>query len=259
MKIRKSLRRASWAAGLGAVTALALPAATAWAGPIGTQTLDSTATLTDPSSNTALTGSAESSSQVFTIDLPASAGCEGDTASDSYHVFSYLVPQGTNIANGSPIAAGGNGISFSSGFPSEGLGLFTSTAYYGGADTATTTGEVISIPTNFQFAYLLTHGQTVATLTGGTSKVWETGLACANSSGVVTDYWNSVVTFTANAGDPGGNGFTWAAVAGPDPATPEAAWAVTLPIAGVAVLGGGFWLSRRRSRRKALLAHQAAG
>ncbi|MGB7050103.1 MAG: putative Ig domain-containing protein, partial [Acidimicrobiales bacterium] len=35
------------------------------------------------------------------------------------------------------------------------------------------------------------------------------GLACTNSSGTVTDYWTTNITFTASKSDP--NGFVWSA------------------------------------------------
>jgi LPXTG-motif cell wall-anchored protein len=239
MKIRRGLRDAGWAGALGVTVALfALPPVVASAA-----TLDGTATITNPSNGQPLGtgGSQVPSSTPFTIDLPAQAACSGDTSTDGYHVFSYLLAQGTTVTTDS----------FSSGFPSEGLGLFYSKGYYGSADTAPTTGQVISIPTDFDFADLLSHGQTAATLDGGSTLSWEAGLACAQSNGTVSDYWNTVVTFTTSNSDP--NGFTWSAVPGPDTSTPEAAWAVTLPLAGVVVLGGGLWFSRRRSRKKTLL------
>jgi hypothetical protein len=158
-------------------------------------TLDGTATITDPTTNAPLDSGG--SATVFTLDLPAEAACSGDTANDGYHVFSYLLALGTAVTTDS----------FASGFPSEGLGLFDSKGYYGSASTAPTTGEIIDIPSDFQWAYLLSHGQTAADLDGGSSQTWDTGLACANSGGTVTDYWNTEVTFTASDSDP--DGFVW--------------------------------------------------
>ncbi len=54
----------------------------------------------------------------FTVVLPAQSDCSGDTASDGYHVFSYLLPQGTAVTSDS----------FSSGSPSEGPGLIDADA-----------------------------------------------------------------------------------------------------------------------------------
>jgi hypothetical protein len=165
--------------------------------PASAATLGATATITDPTTNTPLTSGG--SQTPFTLDLPPSAACSGDTASDGYHVFSYLLAQGTAVTSDT----------FVGGFPSEGLGLFDPTGYYGSADTAVTTGQVVDIPTNFEFYYLLTHGQTASSIDGGSSETWQAGLACANSSGTVTDYWITPVTFTASTSDP--HGFVWTA------------------------------------------------
>jgi len=183
---------------------------------------------------------------VFTVVLtPSPADCSGDTASGGYHVYSYLLPQATAVTTDD----------FSTGSPSEGLGLVDSSGYYGPANTAPTTGQIINIPADFEWADLLSLGETAANLDNGSSAVWDAGIACANSSGAVTDYWNTQVTFTKSTSDP--NGFVWSA--GPGTQTPEVPWAATLPVAGALVLGGGLWISRRRTKGKALLAEQTAG
>lgn len=201
-------------------------------------TLGGTATITDTSGNTLASGG---STTLFSVSLPAQAACSGDTASDGYHVFSYLVPQGTSPTT----------VSFSSGDPSTGYGFFSSTGtYYGAANTAPTTGDVISIP-DFEWGPAVTNYSLLSALlyNGGTSGVWEGGIACANSSGAVTDYWNTEITFTASQSDPGG--FVWAAVPGVPSSTPQVPRAMALPLAGIAIMGGGFWISRRRLSRKA--------
>jgi len=210
-------------------TTLALGATAASA-----STLDGTATITNPSLTPLTSGG---STTVFSVALPAGAACTGDTATDGYHVYSYLVPQGTSIT----------GITFTT-HPSTGLGLVNNTGvYYGPVNTAINTGQIISIPTNFEWAPLLTDGATLSSLlAGGTSGVWDAGLACANSSGVLTDYWNTVVTFTASGSDP--NGFVWST--GPPASTPEVPVAALLPVLGVGILGSAVWFSRRRSARK---------
>ena len=100
---------------------------------------------------------------------------------------------------------------FTTGFPSRYYGLVTSTGkYYGAVNTAIGTGQIISIPNDLEFAPLLSKGVSLDTLLyadGNTDGVWEAGIACANSSGAVTDYWNTEVTFTASGTDP--NGFVW--------------------------------------------------
>jgi hypothetical protein len=165
-------------------------------------TLGGTATIASTTNQPLSGGGSETQ---FTVDLPAQAACSGDTATDGYHVFSYLVPQGTAVTS----------VTFGSGGPSTGLGFADVNGYYGSANTAPTTGEIINIPSDFEWADLLGLGATAASLDGGTG-VWEAGLACAPSTGAtagqVSDYWNTQVTFTASTSDP--NGFVWTDVPG---------------------------------------------
>jgi hypothetical protein len=186
---------------------VALVAAGAWSlylgassAPAGASTLAGTATITDTS--LVPLGSGASTTE-FSVALPANAACTGDTATDGYHVYSYLVQQGTSIT----------GITFTT-HPSEGLGLVNDTGvYYGPINTAINTGQIVSIPNNFEWAPLLSDGMTLSSLLyGGSSGVWETGLACATSAGVLSDYWNTQVTFTASSSDT--SGFVWSAVPG---------------------------------------------
>ena len=175
------------------------------AGPASASTLNGTATIVSPGTTTPLPSGG--SADLFGISLPAQAACEGDTATHGYHVYSYLVPQGTNLST----------VTFTT-HPSVGSGLFESNGkYYGPINTAVTTGQITGIPNDFQFSQVLTHGVTLPQLlytgSGSTaSGIWESGLACANSSGALTDNWNTVVTFNASSTD--SNGFTWAAVPG---------------------------------------------
>ena len=130
----------------------------------------------------------------YGVILPNGASCPGDTAHDGYHVFSYLVPKGTAPAD----------IRFTTGLPDRGLGYFSNGAYFGAVNTAETTGQVVGIPTSFTWTRLTT-GELFRD--GARSSTWEGGIACADVHGVVTDYWNSEIVFTAHASDPGG--FTW--------------------------------------------------
>lgn len=212
--------------------------------PASASTLNGTATITDASLTPLTSGG---SATQFSVALPANAACTGDTANDGYHVYSYLVPVGTTIT----------AITFTT-HPSTGLGLVNNSGlYYGPVNTAITTGQIIGIPTNFEWGPLLSDGATLASLlyTGGTSGEWDAGLACANSSGTLTDYWNIEVNFTASSSDPAG--FVW--TTGPSTPLPEAPWALVLVGPGVVILGGGLWFSRRRSARKAALALQTSG
>jgi hypothetical protein len=162
----------------------------------------------------------------FTVALPANAACSGDTATDGYHVYSYLVPEGTNLST----------VTFVNS-PSTGYGFVnTLGVYYGPANTAVTTGQIVSIPADFEWGPLVSTDKVPLTsllYTGGTSGAWEAGIACANTTGALTDNWNTPITFTASSGDP--NGFVWSTSGsvGPPPSTTTTT--TTAPTGG----GGG--------------------
>ncbi len=133
----------------------------------------------------------------YGVILPVGASCPGDTAHDGYHVYSYLVP-----ANASP-----TDVSFKTGLPSRWYGYIAEGAYVGAINTAESTGQIVGLPTSFVWtrltpAILFAHGARTAT--------WNGGIACADTHGQVTDYWNSTIRFTADSSDP--NGFTWKVV-----------------------------------------------
>ncbi len=251
MRVHKAIR-GTGAVVLGAFLALyALPAATASASTVG-----GTATISAPGNTTALSGTQASETE-FTVTLPTGAACSGDTVSDGYHEYSYLIPAGTLFSS----------LSFSSGFASNDLGLVDLNGNpWDGFNTNPVNGLVISIASDYEFGPLVSDGYLPLTGSGGllysgTTGVWEAGIACANSAGQLTDNWNTEVTFTSNSGDP--NRFVWSAVPGlgsqGQDSLPEVVWAVTLPIVGAAILGSAIWMSRRRSNRRALLAQQPAG
>jgi hypothetical protein len=192
-----------------AATATILTTAATLAGvgvsPASASTVNGVATTVNPSTGSYLASG--TSDTEYSLVLPPNAACDGDTASDGYHVWSYLVKKGTNIAS----------LTFSANTgPSQGLGLFDSTAtYYGPVNTAITTGQIVGIPNDFEWGPAVSDDSLLSTLlyTGGSSGAWEGGLACANSSGALTDNWNTQFTFTASSSDP--NGFVWSAVPGP--------------------------------------------
>jgi hypothetical protein len=167
-------------------------------------TTNGVATIADGATDATLASGG--SETLFTVNLPSAAACDSDTSSGGYLVDSYLVPEGSSIL----------GLPFVGGSPPTGvLGLVDQTgSYYGGANTAITTGQIVSIPSDLQWAPLATQFHLVSTLltSGTTAGVWEAGIACANKSGALVDNWNTQVTFTASTSDP--NGFTWSAVPG---------------------------------------------
>ncbi|MGO8870979.1 MAG: putative Ig domain-containing protein [Acidimicrobiales bacterium] len=174
-------------------------------------TLNGVATIAKPGLLTPLPSGG--STTPFTVTLPPNAACTGDTATGGYHVYSYLVTKGTALS----------GVTFVN-FPSTGYGFVDNTGlYYGPANTAIGTGQIVGIPNNFEWAPLVTDDSVpLPTLlyTSGTSGVWEAGLVCANTNGTVTDNWNTEVTFTASGTDP--NGFVWSAIPGPSGSEPSA-------------------------------------
>ncbi len=199
-------RAIALAAGVSAMSGLGLVVA----GPAGASTLDGTATITSPGTTTEI-NSGGSATQ-FTVTLPAQAACDGDTATDGYHVYSYLLPQGTPLS----------GVSFAGGSPTKGLGLFEAVGtYYGPVNTAIGTGQIVGIPNDFEWAPMIADAYLPLTGAGGllysgsgatASGIWEAGLTCANTDGVPVDNWNTEVMFTASSSDP--NGFVWSAVPG---------------------------------------------
>ena len=175
----------------------------------GAATLDGIATIASPgTSNYLASGGSEDE---YTVSLPAQAACSGDTATHGYHVFSYLVEPGTSIT----------GITFPDNLPNTGDNQYgfvdNAGGYYGDANTAPTTGQIIEIPNDLEFGPLVSGGlvtlDTLLYQDGNTSGQWEGGLACTNTDGVVTDYWNTAITFTASGTDP--NGFVWSSIPGP--------------------------------------------
>jgi hypothetical protein len=194
-----------------AVTAVTVPVA---AGSLGlvfasyafASTGVGVATLALPGATAASPLPSGSSATAFTVALPAHAACAGDTAHDGYHVYSYLVPEGTDLSS----------VTFIN-FPSTGYGLVgPDHRYYGAVNTAIHSGEIIGIPNDFEWGPLVSTGGgsvPLSTLLDGSSRgVWETGIVCADARGTVTDAWNTQVTFAAHADDP--EGFTWTAASG---------------------------------------------
>jgi hypothetical protein len=175
-------------AALGLVGALGVTVAPGVAGAASA----SAEIITRPGTSTPLASGG--SATPYGVILPAGATCPGDTAHQGYHVYSYLVPAGT-----SPTA-----VSFKTGIPGRWYGYIGDNAYFGAVNTAEGTGQIVGLPTSFTWSRL-----TPAELfTGGThTATWEGGIACADTHGVVTDYWNSELVFTADSSDPGG--FTW--------------------------------------------------
>ncbi len=180
--------------------------AVATAGSSSAATLNAVATPNDPSTGN-FVGSGGSDT-TFVLNLGTDPVCSGDSATDGYRVWSYLVKPTVNI----------DSLTFNQDTnASVGYGLYTSGGeYFGDANTAQTTGEVLASQTQiFEWGPAVSERSLLTDLlyTGKKSGLWEGGIACANSSGDLTDNWNVQFIFTKSTSDP--NGFTWSAVPGP--------------------------------------------
>ncbi|HEY3833098.1 MAG TPA: hypothetical protein VGO03_12455 [Acidimicrobiia bacterium] len=187
--------------------------------PSTASTLGGAATISDPANAQPLASGA--SDTLFTVALPSGAACSGDTATDGYHVYSYMVTPSTDVSTVTFINS-----------PSVGYGFVDNTGtYYGAANTAINTGQIIGIPTNFEWAPLLNAVPLTTLLNNGTSATWDAGIACADTTGKLSDNWNVAITFTADSSDP--NGFTWTAGGGtPPPTTTTTPGQTTTTVAG---------------------------
>jgi len=199
----------------------------AWAGVTA-----GAAEITQPGQATPLR--AGGSATPFGIALPPGARCPGDSAHRGYHVFSFLVPAGTSPAT----------VRFTD-IPTRGLGYFAGGVYVGALNTAEFTGQVVELPTGLSLARLT---PTQLLPRGAPRATWEGGIACADATGTVSNYWDTTLVFTARRADPGG--FTWSvtgagAVISPGSAVP---WVpVGLLVVAVALAAGAVAYRHRGS------------
>jgi hypothetical protein len=176
------------------------------------------ATVVDPSTNQpkASGGSATD----FTIKLPTSSACTGDSTNAGYRVQSYMVPSSVDPASLQFDSTGPAPNGFGSSFRQP---LYDSTSNpYVNAQTATATtpggpGPIINIPT-FNFN-VYEAGQIPA-------GPYNVGIACTKGAASATQldkYWNVQMTFTTAASDRPAQ-VTWtAANAAPSTTTTTAA------------------------------------
>jgi hypothetical protein len=224
-------------------------------------TTNGVATIENSSESAPLTG-VQGSATPFTVGLPAGAACDGDTATDGWGVVSYMVPQSVYGTNGANLPGL---VSYSGGFEQVGLGYFAA----GGAPltsqpTAPVSGDILSnVQGPWQWSGLSpTHVAAVGTgplaspyqneliPAGGSSQVWESGIACINASGVITDWWNAEITFTASSSDT--NGYTWTPTTSTGANVPESPLNVALPLGGGLILLAAFGITWRRRRHASL-------
>jgi hypothetical protein len=233
------------AAKFAAATAITVGGLAMFGVPAMAGTSAGNATILDPASNKPLnTGG---STTTWTIGLPPQAHCTKDTATNAYHVYSYIVPASVNP----------NTLSFTSTGPTDPTLnpldyplVDTFGSPYIAANTAPNTGQVIQIPQFNWAAFSIDARGTTASLPAGTYNV---GIACATGAGVEDVFWNVQKTFTAAASDPAGE--TWTA-ANPTTSVPETPTAILLPLSFIAIIGvgGGMIVLRRRRNIEAPIA-----
>jgi hypothetical protein len=209
------------------VLTLCVTTTSAWAGAT-----EANALITHPGTATALNGGG--SSTPFGVVIPGNASCPGDTAHHGYHVFSYLVP-----ANVPPTS-----VSFKTGVPSRYLGYISGGSYFGAVNTAEDTGQIMGVPSSFTWTRwtkdeLLPHGARTA--------AWDGGVACADTHGVVTNFWNSRFRITASTSDPGG--YTWRVTQTPPSPSHLGRW-IGVGLILVSIIFGSLALSARRRSRE---------
>jgi hypothetical protein len=161
-------------------------------------TTNGTATLETPTGGTI--SYPAPSTTIFEVVLPNGASCTNNTVADGTKVYTYLVPQGTNL----------QGLTVSDEAISTGYAFIDA----GGPVTnfnVASNNLVPTLPNDLEWGPGLSADDLVATVLSGTG-VWEAGVACVTGAGVLTDNWNVEITFTAKSSDP--NGFVWSAVPG---------------------------------------------
>jgi hypothetical protein len=204
----------------------------------GASTLGAPATITNPNGTPRASGGSET---VFAVALPQDATCPG-LSHDGFHVYSYLVPAGTDVTS----------VTFAPAGPSTGFGLIDAptSSYYGPVNTESLTGRILALPT-FEWARILGDNGGAPTLTdllySGSNGMWDGGLACVDPTGHVTDSWNFQVMLSKSHSD--ANGFTWCVVPGVPAQAPEVPFALALPLVGLVVVGGFAVARRRRADR----------
>jgi hypothetical protein len=165
-------------------------------------TTNGTATITSPTGS-ALTYPAASTTQ-YMIAPSTGATCTGNTVSNGTEVYTYLVKQGTSIS----------GLTVADNIISTGYALFDYTPALIDNVDVPSNNLVPTLPNDLEWGPGVTSYKILSDLlyTGGTIGVWEAGIACVTSAGLLTDNWNTEITFTASSSDP--NGFVWSAVPG---------------------------------------------
>jgi hypothetical protein len=176
------------------------------------------------------------SETMFDVALPRGAHCAHDTEHFGYHVWSYMVPKGTDPTS----------VRFIGLVPTPGLGFVGGGQLLAAANTAVDSGDIVLPPLSFAMwdsTFVLPHGARTET--------WEAGLACIDNHNRLSQYWNVEVRFSASTSDP--QGVTWTVA---QPLTKPLAnngsrdWGKVLLAVGIVVISAGavkmVWPKRTR-------------
>jgi hypothetical protein len=196
------------------------------------------AVVGDASDNPLPTGVTESSNTPFSMILPSMAACSKDSATGQYAIDSFVV-------DNSMVSNPGT-LTFPGGTPSQGTVLLqnNSGSPYSGEQTVPVTGVIPNPPqfnwNNFAGAF----GTSAADGLPLYPATFNVGIMCADNNANPDKWWNAQITFAASSTDP--NGFTWEVVQ--PAATPEAPFAIALPLSALGVAGVSVLVLRRRRR-----------
>ena len=168
-------------------------------------TINGAATVTTPTNGSIAASQPQPSDTLFALSLPAGAACSGSTTSGGYQVYTYLIPKGSGIQN-STVSQG----ALSS------YGLFDSTGTLVGPFNVPTNDIVSTLPIDLEWGPAVTGDSFLTALLAAPGGAWEAGVACANASGAVTDFWDVDITFSTvpTTTDPDGFEWSWSASSG---------------------------------------------
>jgi hypothetical protein len=173
----------------------------------------------------------------FTIKLPKTAACPGDSEHRQFYVDTYVVPVTTDPGT----------LVFAGGWPTVGTVLVTAAGdAYTAQTTAVDSGQILTLPV-FSWGPFAPHRDV---LPNGTYNV---GIMCADRSSHAAAYWNSVVTLSESRSDRGG--FVWTIAGDPTAKSTSGDGTAVIIVSVVVVLavtiGGSFALWRWRRQRNA--------
>jgi len=182
----------------------------------------------------------QSSTTLYNITPPTGATCSG-TGAAGFLINTYLVAQGV----APPGLSGGIPASGDTLYDTLGNNIYAvapGSVPVGGVGGAVEAGQ---LPASYDIHFNKAAFGTLST----TPSTFEAGLDCTNGSGTVTDYWNVELLVKSVPAD--AYGFQWE-INNPGTSLPETPLTVGLPLGGAAVLGGAYFITRRRSARQQL-------